>query len=157
MLTDGIPKSTATSQTRSAFKNPLFYSSLVVVIVAVVVGWILFSRWQENRQIEARNTQERVQKQKENDDVALEQLGGKELAIQSFYATPGVVKRGESVQLCYGVANAKNVKLEPQNNPVWPSYNRCVAVTPKRSTTYTLTIDDAAGHTQTQQLEVKVQ
>ena len=83
-------------------------------------------------------------------------FGGKELAIQDFYASPGEIRRGETVQLCYGVANAKTVKLEPQPNPVWPSYSRCVDVTPTKSTTYTLTITDAAGNTRTQSLEVKV-
>ena len=83
-------------------------------------------------------------------------MGGKDLAIQSFYASPGVVHPGEKLQLCYGVANAKTVKLEPQDNPVWPSYNRCVDVSPKKDTTYTLTIEDGSGHTQTQSLDVKV-
>jgi len=78
------------------------------------------SRWQENRGIEKRAKEERTQKQQEQDRAALEQLGGKELAIQNFYASPGEIRRGESVQLCYGVANAKTVKLEPQPNPVWP-------------------------------------
>ena len=55
-----------------------------------------------------------------------------------------------------GVANAKTVKLEPQENPVWPSYSRCVDVKPTKTTTYTLTIDDSAGNTKTQSLEVKV-
>ena len=81
---------------------------------------------------------------------------GKELAIQSFYASPGAIHKGESVQLCYGVANAKDVKLEPQPNPVWPSYSRCVNVSPAKSTTYTLTISDASGNTKTQSLEVTV-
>ncbi len=83
-------------------------------------------------------------------------MGGKELAIQNFYASPGTIRRGETVQLCYGVANAKTVKLEPQSNPVWPSYSRCVDVTPTKSITYTLTIADAAGNTKTQSLQVKV-
>jgi hypothetical protein len=156
MPTDGLPKASAPETSRSAFKNPLLYSSLVVLIAAAVVSWILFSRWQETRQIERKDAQERAEKRKQNDVVALQQLGGKELAIQSFYASPGVVSRGQSVQLCYGVANAKTVKLEPQSNPVWPSYARCVDVTPKKTTTYTLTIDDGAGHSQSQQLEVRV-
>ena len=134
----------------------LLYSSIVLGIALLVVGWILFSRWQENRQIEARNREEAARKQRESDRAALEQLGGKELAIQSFYANPGVVHRGESVQLCYGVANAKTVKLEPQPNPVWPSYARCVDVTPKKDTTYTLTIADAAGNTKSATVAVKV-
>jgi len=142
---------------KTAFKNPLFYSSVVVGIAIVVVSWILFSRWQENRSIERRAREENSRKQLENDRIALEQLGGKDLAIQSFYASPRAIHKGESAQLCYGVANAKTVKLEPQPNAVWPSHARCVNVSPQKTTTYTLTISDAAGSSQTQALEVKVE
>jgi hypothetical protein len=141
---------------KSALKNPFLYSWAALGIAALVVGWILFSRWYENRGIEKRAKEERTQKQQEQDRMALEQLGGKELAIQNFYASPGEIRPGETAQLCYGVANAKSVTLEPQPNPVWPSYSRCVDVTPAKSTIYTLTIADAAGHTRTQSLEVKV-
>lgn len=147
--------STEPQPTKSIFKNPLLYSSIALGIAALVAGWILFSRWQENRDIDRRTAEERAQKQRENDRATLEQLGGKELAIQNFYASPGIVHRGET-QLCYGVANAKTVKLEPQPNPVWPSYSRCVDVAPKKDTVYTLTIEDAAGNTKSQTVEVKV-
>ena len=141
---------------KTPFKNPLFYSSMLVGIAFLIVLGILVSRWQENRSIERRARKETSQRQLENDRIALEQFGSKELAIQTFYASPGAIHKGESAQLCYGVANAKTVKLEPQDNPVWPSYNRCVEVAPKKNTTYTLTIQDAAGHTQTQTLDIKV-
>jgi hypothetical protein len=144
------------SQKKSSFENPFLYSWAALAIAALVVGSILFSRWLENRDIEKRAKEESTQKQREQDRIALEQLGGKELAIQNFYAAPGAIRRGETVQLCYGVANAKTVKLEPQPHPVWPSYSRCVDVTPTKSTTYTLTIADAAGNTRTHSLEVKV-
>lgn len=153
MLTNAQEKPPA----KTAFKNPLFYSSVVVGIAIVVVSWILFSRWQENRSIERRAREENSRKQLENDRIALEQLGGKDLAIQSFYASPRAIHKGESAQLCYGVANAKTVKLEPQPNAVWPSHARCVNVSPQKTTTYTLTISDAAGSSQTQALEVKVE
>jgi hypothetical protein len=141
---------------KTLFKNPLLYSSLLVVIALFVVPWILYSRWQEDRSIERRTREEASRKQLENDRIALEQLGGKELAIQNFYASPGAVHKGESVQLCYGVANAKVVKLEPQPNEVWPSYARCVSVSPARTTTYTLTISDDSGNTKSQALQVNV-
>jgi hypothetical protein len=143
-------------RTKTLFKNPLLYSSLLVGTTLFVVLWILYSRWQENRVIEQRTRDEASRKQTENDRLALEQFGGKELAIQSFYASPGAVRKGESVQLCYGVANAKEVKLEPQPNAVWPSYARCVNVSPAKTTTYTLTISDASGNTKIQSLEVIV-
>ncbi len=156
MLTDAQgPQPPAT--TKTAFKNPLLYSSLLVGIVLLFVVWTLFSRWQENLAIERRWREEKTRKQLEDDRVALEQFGGKELAIQSFYASPGAIHKGESAQLCYGVANAKTVKLEPQPNAVWPSYARCVTVSPAKNTTYTLTISDASGNTKTQSLRVTVE
>jgi hypothetical protein len=141
---------------KSIFKNPLLYSSVAVLIAAVAVGWILFARWQQNRQIDRQTAQQRAQKQNESDRAALEQFGGKELAIQALYANPGVVSRGASIQLCYGVANAKTVTLEPQPNPVWPSHARCVEVTPNQDTVYTLTAEDASGNKTSQTVEVKV-
>src|SRR6266571_209524 len=141
---------------KSTLKNPFLYSWGVLFIAALVVVWILFSRWRENRSIESRAKEEKAQKQREQDRATLEQMGGKELAIQNFYAIPAEIRRGETVQLCYGVVNAKTVKLEPQSNPVWPSYSRCVDVTPTKTTTYMLTIADAAGNTRTQTVEVKV-
>jgi hypothetical protein len=125
-------------------------------IVVLVVAWIMVSRWLENRGIEKRAKEERTLKQQEQDRLTVEQLGGKELAIQNFYVSPGEIRRGATVQICYGVANAKTVTLEPQSNPVWPSYSRCVDVKPTKTTTYTLTIADATGNTRNQSLEVKV-
>jgi type II secretory pathway pseudopilin PulG len=141
---------------KSALKNPFLYSWAALVIVALVVIAILISRWMESRGFEVRAKQEKAEKQQEQDRIALERFGGRELAIQNFYATPGTIRRGETVQLCYGVANAKTVMLEPQSNPVWPSYSRCVDVSPSKSTTYTLTVADAAGSTKSQTVEVKV-
>src|SRR5260370_42216764 len=142
-------------QKKSAFKNPVLYSGAALAIAALVVVGTLFSRWQENRGIEKRAKEERTQKRQEQDRVALEQLGGKDLAIQNFYASPGEIRRGETVQLCYGVANAKTVKLEPQPNPVCPSYSRSVDVTPIKSPTYTLPIAHPAANTRTPSLAVK--
>jgi hypothetical protein len=159
MLTDPQPAQQQPAQptsSKSPLKNPILYSSLALLAVLLYVLWIFFSRWQENRQLLRRATEERSQKQLDADRQTIDQLGGKELAIQSFYASPGIIHRGGTLQICYGVANAKTVKLEPQDNPVWPSYNRCVEVAPKKDTTYTLTIEDAAGHTQTQTLDIKV-
>ena len=145
-----------TPQKKSVFKKPLLYSAVAFLSVLVYLGWIFFSRWQENRGIEQRAAERQAAAQQEQDRATVEQMGGKELAIQNFYGNPGVVHRGESVQLCYGVANAKVVTLVPQDNPVWPSYSRCVDVKPTKTTTYTLTAQDAAGHSVTQTLEIKV-
>jgi len=144
------------SEPKSLLKNPLVYSSAVLVVVLLGVVFVMVSRWQDRRNIERQAAQERAEKQHEQDRMAVEQLGGKEFAILSFYASPAAIQRGESAQLCYGVANAKTVKLEPQSQPVWPSVAHCVEVTPSTSTTYKLTIEDAAGKTQSQDVDVKV-
>ena len=140
---------------KSPLKNPFVYSSLFILIVALYIGWILFSRHQENRAYEQRAEQAQTKKQRAQDQATIEQLGGNDLAIQMFYATPGI-KRGETAQVCYGVANAKAVTLEPQTTKVWPSHNLCVDVKPTKTTTYTLTATGADGKTVSQQVTVEV-
>jgi flagellar basal body-associated protein FliL len=144
------------SQRKSLLKNPLVYSSAVLAAALLTVVYVMVSRWQDASARERQAAQERAEKQKEQDKMAVEQLGGKDFAILSFYASPSTVRRGESTQLCYGVSNAKKVRLEPQTQPVWPSVAHCVDVSPSKSITYTLTIEDAAGHTQSQDIDVKV-
>jgi hypothetical protein len=145
------------AETKTVLRSPLLYSSMVVGLILLFTVWTLFSRWQQNVAIERRAREEKSRQQLETDRIVLDRLGGKELAIQSFYASPGAIHKGESVQLCYGVANAKTVTLDPQPNAVWPSYARCVSVSPAKSTTYTLSISDASGNTRTQSLQVTVE
>jgi hypothetical protein len=140
---------------KSVWKNPFVYTGTILIVVAIYVGWIVFSRWNENRQIDRRASDITAQKQREQDRSTVEQMGGSELAIQSFDGDPKI-HRGEKAKLCYGVANAKKVILEPQSSPVWPSYSRCVDVSPTKTTTYTLTASDDAGHSVTQTFTIKV-
>jgi len=138
---------------KSAFKNAFLYSWAALSLAALVVCWIIFSRWQENRGIEKRAKAERTQKQQEQDRAPSNNSAERSSPSRTSTPLPERFAAAKTVQLCYGVANAKTVKLEPQRNPVWPSYSRCVDVTPTKSTTYTLTIADAAGNTRTQSLE----
>jgi len=140
----------------SVFKNPLLYGSVAILIALCVSGGILFVRYQENKDIERRNTEARAERQRQQDRAAIDQLGGKDFEIQMLFANPTTIRRGDTAQLCYGVSNAKSVTLVPQDNPVWPSNNRCVDVAPKRTTTYTLTATDAAGNSKTQSVDVRV-
>jgi hypothetical protein len=144
------------SHRKSIPRNPLLYSSAVVAVVLAGVVFVMVSRWQHRRSFERQAAQERAEKQREQDRLAVEQLGGKEFAILSFYANPTEIKRGESAQLCYGVANAKTVTIEPEAPPAWPSVAHCVDVSPKKSMTYTLSIEDAGGNKKTQDVEVRV-
>src|ERR1700757_3416763 len=136
---------------KSRLKSPLVYSPLLIVVVAIYVVWVLYSRQIESRRYEQKIHEQQVQKQREGDQKAIEQLGGDELAIQMLYATPEI-RRGQTAQVCFGVANAKSVRLEPQANPVWPSHSLCVDVKPVKTTTYTLTATAADGKFLTQQV-----
>jgi len=140
---------------KSAFRNPFLYSSALILVVALYVGWILLSRRQDNRAYQQRAEQAQAKKQREADQATIEQLGGSELAIQMLYATPKI-RRGETAQICYGVANASSVTLLPQSNPVWPSHNLCVDVKPAKTTTYTLTATGAGGQTLSEDVKIEV-
>src|ERR1044072_1662784 len=96
------------AQRKSVLTNPLVYSSLLLLIVAGYVGWIMLSRHHENRSYEKRTAEAQAKRQREQDLVAIEQLGGKDLAIQMLYATPRI-RRGETAQVCFGVAHAKTI------------------------------------------------
>jgi hypothetical protein len=140
----------------SAFHKFLKYSWLGLLVVALGVAWIFYSRWQTNRDIEHRAAQKAAAEQRENAARSVEMMGGSKFDILNFYAAPGAVRRGDSFQLCYGVSNAQDVKLDPPVGSVWPSLSRCLSVTPRKTATYTLTATDSAGHTKTASLTVTV-
>jgi hypothetical protein len=73
-----------------------------------------------------------------------EGLGGRVKIVQ-FYAREGVITEGGSTVICYGVLNAKTVRIDPPIADVWPSMNRCVDARPARETRYTLTADGVEG------------
>jgi hypothetical protein len=148
------PKSSPSS--KSKFKNPIFYSSLVIFAVALYVSYVLLARYESGKQYERQTKARQAEQRREDDRLAVEQLGGSDLAIRGFYVAPRTIHPGESAQLCYDVANAKNVTLDPPAGAVWPSHSRCLSVSPRKTTTYSLTIEDAAGKTVSQSVELPV-
>jgi len=120
------------------------------------VAYILYSRHESNLQFE-RQTKQREAEQRRGDDFrAVEQLGGSELAIRGLYISPSAIHAGQSAQLCYDVANAKTVTLDPPVAEVWPSHSRCISLAPRKTTTYTLSIADTSGKTVAQSVEIRV-
>jgi hypothetical protein len=142
---------------KSLLKNPFLYSSIVIVLVAVYVGFVLVARHESRIQYEKKTAAEEAQKRLLNDRLAIEQLGGSDLSIRALYVSPSVIHSGEAAQLCYDVANAKTVSLDPPAAEVWPSHSRCIDLKARKSTTYTLTVADAAGKTASQSVELKVE
>lgn len=66
--------------------------------------------------------------------------------ITAFYASPSNIPSGESGELCYGVENATEVKLDPPAGEVWPALTRCIPIQPRGATTYVLTAGNASGN-----------
>ena len=151
------PQTPPLGESKSILKNPFVYSSILILVIAAYVGYILFSRYESNREYVQRNAEKQAEQRHEQDRKDIEQLGGSDLAIRSMYVSPASIHRGESAQLCYDVANAKTVTLDPPEGEVWPSHSRCVSLAPKKTTTYTLAIKDAAGQTATQSVALKVE
>src|SRR5271169_546839 len=71
--------------------------------------------------------------------------GGTDVKIIQFYARDAVVFEGKSTVICYGVANARSVTIDPPISGVGVSLNRCVEAAPKRNTTYVLTAEGETG------------
>jgi hypothetical protein len=75
----------------SGFRNPLLYTSTPLLIALVYVGGTFYMRRQQNREIEKRAAEAAAAKERTNDALTVEELGGSEFKILNFYATPPVV------------------------------------------------------------------
>jgi hypothetical protein len=139
---------------RTGFRIYLILSLVAFLLVGLYLGWIFYSRSQADQAI-ANRAAEKVRTQ---DQQSFEAMGGNHFDILVFAANPPILQVGEKSSLCYSVSNAKAVKIDPQaEEPVWPAFSRCVHVSPRKTTKYTLTIDDGAGHTKAAVVEVRVQ
>jgi hypothetical protein len=141
---------------KSALKNPYLYSGIIFLGVVAYIAYILISRHESNSAYNRRAAEKAAEQQRAEDRTVIEQLGGSDLAIRTFYASPKSIHHGEKAQLCYDVDNAKTVTLDPPVAEVWPSHTRCFDVTPKRTTSYTLTIADSSGKTASQSVQLDV-
>jgi hypothetical protein len=128
----------------------------IVALILLYTAYTFWSRWQENQDLAAKQKAAQAAAQREDAEKTYETLGGSDFKIISFYASPGIIHRGDTVEMCYGVSNAKSVKLDPPEANVWPSNDRCLQVSPKKTTTYTLTADDGKGNTKTATLTIQV-
>jgi len=65
--------------------------------------------------------------------------------ILQFYASVGTLAPGEKAQLCYGVENAKSVRILPRLQGVYPSPSHCLEIVPEHTTHYTLQAEGFDG------------
>jgi hypothetical protein len=77
--------------------------------------------------------------------------------ILQFYASVGILTRGQAAQLCYGVENARAVRISPSLDDIYPSPGRCVEILPEHTTHYLLTAEGFDGHVATQSFTLAVE
>jgi len=133
-------------------RRALPYTSAALIVAMIYAGWIMYSRRAEARRAE----DAMAAKRREFDQFTLNRIGP-DLKILTFYGSPQTIHAGQQALICYGVANAKAVRIEPAIDTITPSLGRCIQASPARTTEYTLTAEDGAGHRVSQAIVVKVQ
>ena len=114
----------------------------LVAVALLYDGAVFYGRWIGAREAQRTKASEEAEQARKT----LEMLGGDELRIVNFYASPGTLRSGEHSTICYSVKGAKTVEIEPRVERVWPAVMHCLQVTPRQDTQYKLTAKDAAGH-----------
>jgi hypothetical protein len=133
-------------------RRVLPYTSAAVLLALIYAAWTIYSRSTANQRAE----EEAAARKLAFDQKTLDMIGS-DLKISMFYPNPPAIHAGEKALLCYGVANAKSVRIEPGVEAITPSLSRCVAASPRKTTEYTLTAEDGGGHSVTQAIVVRVQ
>lgn len=138
---------------RSTLRFLLPYTTVAFIIAALYVAWTFYSRYESGRKAEEAAQAQRAEAQKR---VVNQIYGSGEIKFTTFSADSGVLHPGEHTQLCYGVVNATTVKLDPPVEQARPTYQHCVDVAPKRTTTYTITARDAKGNSKSESITIQV-
>lgn len=124
-----------------------------VVIAVVYLAYVFLAR----RSSTERFLESRRKAEPSTEAIARYQAayGGKDLRILAFYAKSPILE-GEGTNLCYGVLNAKSLRVDPPVANLYPALSRCVAVAPDHDTRYVLTAEGTDGATKTAELNLRV-
>jgi hypothetical protein len=129
-----------------------YYLRIAAVVAAAYVGWVFTHRYFEHRAW----TQQRELKQAGSNPEFESVYGGTAVKILQFYAREGSLTEGGTTVICYGLLNAKTVRIQPPVEGVSVSLNRCATIAPERDTKYTLTAEGSDGRTVSESLVVTV-
>jgi hypothetical protein len=123
----------------------------LVVGVFVYTGWILAGRASDQSST-APLKPEITARTAELDRI----YGGTDLKILQFYAREGSIVEGSSTTVCYGVVNARTLRIDPGVQGIAPSISRCIEVAPESDTRYTLTVEGSDGRSISESIFVMV-
>lgn len=133
-------------------KRFLLLGGVAFVLGAIVLGWTFYSRSQADAEFQKQQQQKELEKGRRFRQA----YGSDDVRIVGVRANPPEIRRGQTTVFCYGVMNAKVVKLDPPVEPVHPSPSYCFELSPARTTTYTITAEDENGKSVQQGVTVLV-
>ena len=132
-------------------KKLLRYGGVGFLIALAYLGWILLERRNANREYERQAAESESARYKKLVPATTE------LNITQFYASKRDAARGESVLVCYGVENARSVRIEPPiDDHLIPLPAKCIPFAPHRTTTLKLLAEGDKGGEATESITVKV-
>lgn len=137
----------------SPLRKVLPYTTVMLVIAALYVGYTFYSRHQADVEAQARIAAQKQEAEKRTVDAV---FGDGEIKFTTFYIDTRSLKRGDTARLCYGVVNATSVKIDPPVEQLKPTYEHCFEISPKKTTKYTITAEDGKGHSKSESLELPV-
>lgn len=106
-------------------------------ITAVYLGYVLLARHTASqRWVDVHRVEQATPEAQAKFDAT---YGGSAVKIVQFYARDGAIMDDQRTLICYGVLNAKSLKIDPPVAEVYPALNRCVEAAPQHDTKYTLT------------------
>ena len=127
---------------------------LAILAAGTYTGWTFFERRRDDERWKA-GLQRPANSQREADFQRT--YGGSDLKILQFYARDAMILEGGQTVVCYGVWNARAVRIDPPLAAgMRPSLNLCLDAAPERTTHYTLTAEGANGGAATASLEIQV-
>jgi hypothetical protein len=117
----------------------------------VYLGVVFMTRYTASREMERARIAREAAKYK-----PLAPSAGTGVRIAQFYAGSGEIARGEHATVCYGVENARAVRLDPAIEQLEPSSNRCFSVSPRQTTTFKLTATGQDGREVSDSFTIRV-
>ena len=125
---------------------------VMTAIAFVYVSWVFLARYFSHHPLSPGKDEDQARRNAEFSRT----YGGTQVKILQFYAREGNLTQGSPTVLCYGVLNARAVRISPAVEGVSPALSRCVEVSPIKDTEYTLTAEGNDGRTVTESFVLQV-